>query len=142
LQSARFKKRALAALYLDQSFLAGIGNYLRSEILFTAKVNPWLRPIDLTTTQCNQVGRASLAVSLQSYATQGITNSLKRAATLKQQGYYFEDRRFKVFNRESLACYECNASIVNTPVSGRRLYWCPQCQPEGSSGAEDSGVKV
>jgi endonuclease VIII len=29
-----FRNRALASLYLDQRFLAGIGNYLRSEILF------------------------------------------------------------------------------------------------------------
>ena len=31
----------LTALYLDQSFVAGIGNYLRSEILFNAGLNPF-----------------------------------------------------------------------------------------------------
>jgi endonuclease-8 len=31
-----FRNRALSGLYLDQGFLAGIGNYLRSEILFAA----------------------------------------------------------------------------------------------------------
>ena len=128
LTSSAFQKRALAALYLDQSFLAGIGNYLRSEILFTAGVNPWQRPIDLSKKQINQVARASLAVSIQSYKTRGITNSLKRAASLERQGYSFEARRFKVFNRESLPCYACGTGIVNTPVSSRRLYWCPTCQ--------------
>lgn len=128
LQTNTFRRRALAALYLDQGFLAGIGNYLRSEILFTAGVNPWLRPMDLTRKQVNDLARASLAVSWQSYETLGITNSLKRAATLKGQGYSFEARRFKVFNRESLPCYACGASIINTPVSSRRLYWCPGCQ--------------
>ena len=36
LQDPKCAGRSLAALYLDQSFVAGIGNYLRSEILFNA----------------------------------------------------------------------------------------------------------
>jgi endonuclease-8 len=128
LTSPSFQKRSLAALYLDQGFLAGIGNYLRSEILFAARVNPWQRPVDLRQKQINQLARASLSISIQSYKSRGITNSLKRATSLKRQGYSFEARRFKVFNRESLPCYECGADIVNTPVSSRRLYWCPACQ--------------
>ncbi|MCC6706705.1 MAG: hypothetical protein IT492_03995 [Gammaproteobacteria bacterium] len=42
-----FRRRSVAALYLDQGFLAGIGNYLRSEILFFAGVSPQARPMDL-----------------------------------------------------------------------------------------------
>jgi len=34
LAEKRFRNRGLGALYLDQAYLAGIGNYLRSEILF------------------------------------------------------------------------------------------------------------
>ena len=34
------RRRRVAALYLDQHFLAGIGNYLRSEILFFARIPP------------------------------------------------------------------------------------------------------
>ncbi len=33
LNDSRFRNRALGSLYLDQAFLAGNGNYLRSEIL-------------------------------------------------------------------------------------------------------------
>ncbi len=36
----RFARKSLAALLLDQAFLAGIGNYLRSEILFVARIHP------------------------------------------------------------------------------------------------------
>ena len=43
----RFMRRSLAALYLDQSFLAGLGNYLRSEILFGAGLHPKLRPVGI-----------------------------------------------------------------------------------------------
>jgi endonuclease-8 len=37
---ARFARRQLAALLLDQGFVAGLGNYLRSEILHRAGVHP------------------------------------------------------------------------------------------------------
>ena len=47
LQDRRFSGRSLASLYLDQSFVAGIGNYLRTEILFNARVSPFDRPKDL-----------------------------------------------------------------------------------------------
>ena len=43
LESQRFQRRTLAALYLDQAFLAGVGNYLRSEILFAARLHPGRR---------------------------------------------------------------------------------------------------
>ena len=37
-QDPRFRRRRLSTLLLDQGFLAGLGNYLRSEILFVAGV--------------------------------------------------------------------------------------------------------
>jgi endonuclease-8 len=128
LLSARFSARSLAALYLDQSYLAGIGNYLRSEILFVAKVNPWQKPSVIGKSAAVRLAKASINISTQSYHTKGITNTLKREKALKSAGYRFEDRRFLVFNRESLPCYTCHQSIVNTPVGSRRLYWCPSCQ--------------
>ncbi|NNC55490.1 MAG: endonuclease VIII, partial [Pseudomonadales bacterium] len=44
LRERGFVNRGLAALYLDQGFLAGIGNYLRSEIFFVAGIDPTLKP--------------------------------------------------------------------------------------------------
>ena len=43
-----FRKRSLGSLYLDQRFLAGNGNYLRSEILWAARLNPERKPAALT----------------------------------------------------------------------------------------------
>lgn len=128
LLSSRFSARSFAALYLDQSYLAGIGNYLRSEILFVARVNPWQKPSAIGKKEVERLAKASINISTQSYRTRGITNTLKREKVLKREGYRFEDRRFLVFNRESLPCYTCNQIIVNTPVGSRRLYWCPSCQ--------------
>ncbi|MCL4165528.1 UNVERIFIED_CONTAM: hypothetical protein GTU68_000767, partial [Idotea baltica] len=48
LMQVRFRGRSLGALYLDQAFVAGIGNYLRSEILHVAGRHPQQRPVDLS----------------------------------------------------------------------------------------------
>ena len=42
-RDTRFSGRALGGLLLDQRFVAGIGNYLRSEILFEARLVPSTR---------------------------------------------------------------------------------------------------
>ena len=44
LRSRRFAGRSLGALLLDQSFVCGLGNYLRSEILFVARLDAAQRP--------------------------------------------------------------------------------------------------
>ena len=50
-------------------FLAGLGNYLRSEILFVARVHPTLRPIDCSSEQISTLATAALKVPRQSYQT-------------------------------------------------------------------------
>ena len=43
-EDPRFARRPLGALLLDQGFLAGVGNYLRSEILFVSGLHPDAKP--------------------------------------------------------------------------------------------------
>ena len=69
-----FRNRQLGNLYLDQGFLAGIGNYLRAEILFAARLSPHRRPADLTERDLNRLARASIRISRRSYSTGGVTN--------------------------------------------------------------------
>ncbi len=48
-------------MYLDQGFLAGLGNYLRSEILFVAGINPAQKARDLSKGQIGKLARTTLA---------------------------------------------------------------------------------
>lgn len=123
-----FYWRRLANLLLDQQFLAGLGNYLRSEILFVARVNPTLRPADCTGDQIRRLAEAALTLARQSYRTKGITNSLELAENLRQQGFSRNEYRFWVFNRQGEACRVCGIPIEKVTLSGRRLYCCPSCQ--------------
>ena len=124
-----FARRQLGHLLLDQSFLAGVGNYLRSEILHVAGVHPAKRPTDLSKKDLRALAKAALTLSRRSYRTGGITNDDAQVASLKARGKRRADYRFFVFARAGLSCYRCRGKIIKTSVGSRRLYLCPRCQP-------------
>ena len=129
LDDKRFRRRGLGSLYLDQSFLAGIGNYLRSEILYRARVHPALRPMDLRDADRKRLARKTLTISRRSYRTRGITLPRARVCQLKAEGLSRRDYRFWVYGREGHPCDECDTPIVRMAVSSRGLFLCPVCQP-------------
>ncbi len=124
----QFYRRRLTSLLLDQQFLAGLGNYLRSEVLFVGRAHPSLRPVECSPQQIKQLAQAALTLPRQSYQTGGITNNLQLAAELRQQGYTHNQYRFWVFNRADAPCFVCGVPIVKDVLGGRRCYFCPKCQ--------------
>lgn len=129
LQDARFANKTLAALYLDQAFLAGNGNYLRSEILHDAGLDPRRRPAELTRGERGRLARSTLKISRRSYDTGGITLAPRLSRSLSKRGLPREWRRFYVFGREDYPCYRCGTLVRREEVGSRRLYHCPDCQP-------------
>lgn len=119
LAEPRFARRALAGLLLDQGFLAGLGNYLRAEILWQARQAPSLRPCDLGADTRAALAQALLDVPRHSCRTRG-----------RPGGGHLQDTpfRFRVFERTGEPCERCGTSIVKLAVSGRPLYLCPRCQ--------------
>jgi endonuclease-8 len=128
LDEARFGRRSLAALLLDQAFLAGVGNYLRSEILFVARLAPERRLGALSPGERDRLARAALELTRRSYHTGGITNDPARAKRLKRGGLPFASYRHQVFEREGAPCWECNTTITRQQAAGRNLYACVRCQ--------------
>ncbi|MDA7688028.1 endonuclease VIII [Pseudomonadales bacterium] len=129
LQSKTFAGRALNSVYLDQAFLAGLGNYLRSEILFIAGINPAHKARDLSKGQIGKVGRTTLEISQRSYALGGVTVPERQYQTLKKQGSTYGKARFFVFGRASQPCRLCKTKIQRSTANSRRIYTCSTCQP-------------
>jgi endonuclease-8 len=141
-----FRRRSLATLYLDQHYLAGVGNYLRSEILFAARLSPWSRPCELGQPALSRLSRQTLTIAQRSYRTGGLTNSSRLAARLRaahQQSTpdtngratsepdpraIHEAIRFTVFRREGEPCHTCGTSIERVNRGARALYYCAHCQ--------------
>jgi endonuclease-8 len=130
LESPRFNGRSAASLMLDQSFVAGLGNYLRSEILHQAGVHPKARPKDLDVESVTKWGSLTKAISIRSYESNGLTVSDELAGRRKDMGERRRSYRHSAFCRVGRDCHICGATIIRIRVSGRRLDMCPECQVE------------
>ena len=129
LSASEFARRRIGSLYLDQAFLAGIGNYLRSEILFVAQVHPGRRPTELDARALERLARATVRITRRTYRTGGVTVVPSLESKLRNEGWSYEQRRFYVFGREGKPCHECGGAIERLTVSGRNLFLCTGCQP-------------
>lgn len=128
LEDGAFARRSLAALYLDQGFLAGVGNYLRAEILWAARVNPRARPADLSTAAIKRLANQTLSVSRRAYRQRGITVGPALLRTLRNKGLRYSQYRFHAYGRKGRPCYRCDQPIERAELAGRSLYFCPKCQ--------------
>lgn len=125
-----FYRRKFTSLLLEQQFLAGLGNYLRSEVMFVSRLHPTLKPVDCSAEQIRRLAEVVLKLARQSYHTHGITNDLELADRLRRDGVPFADYRFWVFDREEKLCRVCGTAIVKDEIGGRRFFYCPSCQAE------------
>ncbi|MCA9780044.1 MAG: endonuclease VIII, partial [Candidatus Eremiobacteraeota bacterium] len=128
LQQKRFRNRQLASLYLDQSFLAGPGNYLRSEILFCAGLPPRAKPSQLSDEQLRKLATETLKLSRRSYQTKGYTTDPALAEKLKKAGERRRSRRHYVFGRAGAPCRFCQSQVEKVAISSRSVFFCPNCQ--------------
>ncbi|SDJ55963.1 endonuclease VIII [Salimicrobium halophilum] len=127
-KSKRFSRRKWTSLLLDQSFVAGLGNYLRSEILFASGIHPSLRPGDTEEDKVEEAARQTIALIQQSYHHKGITVDLDIAERMKSEGKTRNQYRHWVFRRALQPCHICGTKIEKIEAGNRRLYYCPYCQ--------------
>lgn len=127
--SPAFSGRQLAALLLDQKFIAGLGTYLCAEILFFSKLHPKTKASKCDPASLKQLASNILKITQQSYETQGITNPPELVNRLKANGIIDrESYRFSVYGRAGKDCYECGNAIERNNLGGRPIFHCPGCQ--------------
>jgi len=138
-EDPRFQRRSLASLLLDQAFLAGLGNYLRSEILHIAGLRHDVTLGAVGATARRRLAQTALAVTQQAYRYRGVTNDLERAAQLKAEGVGYAHYRHHVFARAGLGCFTCDTPIERVDVAGRAVFFCPSCQSDGTTSGGAAG---
>lgn len=135
-------ERTIGAALLDQTVVAGIGNYLRAEILFVCRQNPW-KPVGMLT----EGEIACLCMTIPFLAElswrSGLTvpdeqrQRMRRDASLRYPNASDWGTRHYVFRRTNLPCLVCG-----TPIQQKRqvtwvdeegekeriIYFCPHCQ--------------
>lgn len=127
-QSDEFQNRKLTTLLLDQGFISGIGNYLRSEIMFYAGVDPHQKLKQYSDDEKEALAEATVKLTKRSYETGGITNDPSIVEALKRENATRKEYRHFVYKRTGNRCNKCGSVIEQDNTGGRKIYFCPRCQ--------------
>jgi endonuclease VIII len=125
---ATFPRRVIADALLDQHVLAGLGNYLRADILLVAKINPLRKINTLSTAELLRIARACKTLTQRSVQRQGVVRPWAQYLAARKAGADYEAARFYAFDREGTPCWECATPIARITQAGRGLFYCPNCQ--------------
>ncbi len=120
----------LGEALLEQRLAAGVGNYLKSEILFTAGLNPYRCVGSLTEAERERLARHIPRLARRAYVTGGMTVSPGLARVWRAAGGNWYDYHHYVYRRSKRACRRCGALIQGKRQGqhNRLTYWCPGCQ--------------
>jgi endonuclease-8 len=117
----------LADLLLDQTFVAGIGNKYKSEILFLRKLWPFRIANNLSQSEEQQLLEEIPRVLKIGYVSAGRTRPQQQEEEEASNKWEF---RHWVFRRGGHPCWICGTKIViDRQSSSRVTFWCPKCQP-------------
>jgi formamidopyrimidine-DNA glycosylase len=120
------KKKALKALLLDQTILAGLGNIYADEVCFAAGIHPDRLADKLTSQDLEKLYRSIRAIMHQAVKAGGTTFRNYRNAE-GQKGNFV--KQLAVYQRSKLVCRRCQKGIiVKTRLIGRGTHFCPICQ--------------
>jgi formamidopyrimidine-DNA glycosylase len=115
--------KPIGQLLMDQSLFAGVGNYIRAEALYQAKMSPWRLGNQLTEDDLKALYEAIVSVMKESYDHQGAT-------ILTYKNAYGEEGKhssyFKVYGQSK----DPLGNIIkkeDTPDK-RTIHWCPAVQ--------------
>lgn len=119
--------RPIAALLMDQTVIAGVGNVYRSELLFRHGIDPY-RP-GRTIREAEFDAAWTDLVALMKVGLQSGTIIVVRAEHDHGADSYAPGRpRTYVYRRANEPCRVCATTICTAELDGRNIFWCPTCQ--------------
>jgi formamidopyrimidine-DNA glycosylase len=122
---ARLKMK-LADLLLDQTFVAGVGNKYKSELLFLCRLSPFINGGQVSPEKRDFLIRKIPEVLKFGYENAGRTRALLYGEPKNKWDY-----THWVFRRAGKPCWVCNNPIkFDRTRSTRVSFWCPSCQKQ------------
>ncbi len=119
----RKSKAPICEVLMDQSCVSGVGNYLRAEILYASRLNPWKKVGDLTSSEWDLLHKETLGLTLQSYKSQGASLYTWKNVDGEQGRTQFE---FKVYGLEQDPLGQ--KILREEDANKRTIHWCPEVQ--------------
>lgn len=125
IKSACLRKpnKTIAECLMNQSLISGVGNYLKAEILYDAKISPHRLCKDITEKEFKTLAESCYWVTRLSYKMGGATLSTYRQPN-GEKGLY--SRRFAVYNQKTDPLG--NNVIKEQTLDKRTTHWVPNIQ--------------
>lgn len=115
--------RSIAEALMDQNCISGVGNYLKSEILYRSKVYPHRVVCELTSNEITEIWAETILASRESYADQGASIRSYKTVDDQKGNTQFQ---FRVYGKQN--CPEQHAVQREQTSDGRTSWWCNICQ--------------
>jgi formamidopyrimidine-DNA glycosylase len=139
-----YRDDTIGAALLNQQIVAGLGNYLRAEILFACRLNPWLTVGELTKSDVSGLTRSIPRLTRAAYERGATASQSDRARMASDARLVYQlgremGTRHMVFRRTNLPCLRCGEKIrqlrqkttqreEEEEERTRIVYFCPKCQ--------------
>lgn len=126
--AVRKRRVPIGQLLMDQSVVAGIGNIYRAEMLYRAKLDPFVPGNEVPESLVREmwadwVELLNIGVEVGRMMTiPGLTGADYELALNDVR------HRHWVYGRAGEPCRVCGTNIALTEMQNRKLYWCPTCQ--------------
>lgn len=117
----------IAALLMDQTVFAGIGNIYRAELLYRVRQNPFARGKDVPGGTLNAIWRDAVKLMPDGMADRRIVTTRAKDRP-HPKGKALGEEVHYVYRRHGQPCFVCGTTIRRVGLAGRTLYWCPTCQ--------------
>ncbi len=121
----RGARRAIKAMLLDQTVIAGIGNIYADESLFRARIRPDAPGGRIARESLVRLHGEIQAVLLESIEQCG--SSIRDYRDAHGNAGAFQNV-FQAYGRAGQACLRCGASLQCARIAGRTTVFCAQCQ--------------
>jgi endonuclease-8 len=117
---------AIGEAIMNQTVMAGIGNILKSEILFAARIHPQRPAASLSDDEFARLIATSQDMMRRAYDTRSFTQVFLPPALRQATG-----RLGYVYGRSGQVCLRCGGTIamVKQGPMQRMTFFCPFCQP-------------
>lgn len=120
-------RRSLKEVLLDQTKICGLGNIYASEAMFLAHANP--------TTPANKLSKPKSALLFDAIRLV-LSEAVELGSTLPITPHNIggsiygngSEWEWRVYDRESMPCVECERPIKRIVQGGRSTYFCRKCQ--------------
>ena len=142
--AVRRSRSPIGTLLMNQKIVAGIGNIYRAELLFRARLDPFVPGTELGPGLLQDMWEDLVALMTYGARTGRIVTTqvehreieariIERSRGTRQNGdedpgVVPREQSFYVYHRQTLPCRLCGTIIRSADMTGRTVFWCPRCQ--------------